>query len=302
MISGLYDKTSKISFSTYKDNFINFFGEYRKIIRELETEVQTLHGTYKRLDKLILVDDDTLENWEFEFKEIKEDTLNRIWDYNKLKSAETGKIVDSFIISFANPDSCENSIEIGRTVVFAPIVHYLQNMGLPQKLNTIEIKVKNNEFINIEDELTLIFVALSVKNAYKEEIVKRVCAVLEKIDYIDKSRRVVIDSLISYQIENFVKSKEDQEMLNKVVDMQMSVEEIFIQAERDYEFNSGFDSGLKEGKKEGIKKGIEKGIKDSRDEIILNMLNDSVDDESILRFTGCSREYLQAFKKKQLFE
>lgn len=61
MIGGLYDKVSKISFSTYGDDFLNYFGEYKKIIRELETEVQSLKGSYRRLDKLILVDDDTLE-------------------------------------------------------------------------------------------------------------------------------------------------------------------------------------------------------------------------------------------------
>ncbi len=76
--------------------------------------------------------------------------------------------------------------------------------------------------------------------------------------------------------------------------MQMSIEEIFIQAERDYEFNSGFDSGMKEGMKEGIK--------NSKDEIILNMLKESVDEESILRLTGCSREYLHEFKRKHSIE
>ncbi|MBQ8017983.1 MAG: hypothetical protein IJ258_07745 [Methanobrevibacter sp.] len=302
MIEGLYDKTSKISFSTYKDDFKKYFQEYKKIIREMETEVQTLQGSYKRLDKLVLVDDDTLENWEFEFKKIDKDTLKKIWEYNKLKSAQTGKIVDSFIISFANPDLCEESIKIGRSIVFAPIIRYLQNMHLTKKLNNIEVKVKDNECISIEDELTLIFVALSVKNADKEEIVKRVCAILDEIDYIEKSRRVIIDSLISYQIENSVKSKKDQDMLNKVVDMQMSVEDIFIQAERDYEFNSGFDYGMKEGIKEGIKEGKKDGIKISKDEIILNMLNESVDDESIQRLTGCSRQYLQEFKREHSIE
>lgn len=292
MIGGLYDKVSKISFSTYGDDFLNYFGEYKKIIRELETEVQSLKGSYRRLDKLILVDDDTLENWEFESKKINNDTLNRIWEYNKLKSSETGKNVDSFIISFANPNSCEESIEIGRTIVFAPIILYLQNMGLPKKLNTIEIKVKNNHNISIEDELTLIFVALSVKNSYKGEFVKRVCNVLEKIDYIDRNRRIVIDSLISFKIENFIESKQDKEILNQVVKMQMSVEELFIQTERDYEYNSGFDYGMKEGMKEGKKA--------SMDKVILNMLNDSVDDETIQRFTGCTKEYLQSFKKEHM--
>jgi hypothetical protein len=288
MINGLYDKTSKIAFSTYGDEFLMYFGEYKQIIRELGTEVHTLHGTHKRLDRLALVDDDTLQNWEFELKEIKDETLTRIWQYNNLKSAEIGKIMDSFIISFANPDYCEEAVEIGRSIVFAPIIKYLQKMGLPKKLNTIENKVNHNQKITIQDELTLIFVTLSVKDSLKEEMVIRVCNVLKKIDYIDEYRRVVIDSLISFQIENFVKSKENRTKLNEVVGMQMSVEELFVQTEREYEFDSGFSKGMIEGKKE------------VQEQFILNMMNDSIDDETILKWTNCSEERLQEIKRKFL--
>ena len=284
MINGLYDKTSKIAFSTYGDEFLMYFGEYKQIIRELGTEVHTLHGTHKRLDRLALVDDDTLQNWEFELKEIKDETLTRIWQYNNLKSAEIGKIMDSFIFSFANPDYCEEAVEIGRSIVFAPIIKYLQKMGLPKKLNTIEKKVNDNKKITVFDEMTLVFVTLSVKDRYKEKMLKRVCNVLKKIDYIEEYRRIVIDSLISFQIENFVKSQEEMDKLNEVVGMQMSVEELFVQAEREQVFDSGYDQGREE----------------SKDEIIRNMLEDSVDDEIILKFTKCSRQHLQELKTKYL--
>ena len=108
--------------------------------------------------------------------------------------------MDSFIISFANPDSCKETVEIGRSIVFAPIIKYLQKMGLPKELNTIEDKVNDNKKITVHDELTLIFVTLSVKDSSKEKMLKRVCSVLKKIDYISEYRRVVIDSLISFQI------------------------------------------------------------------------------------------------------
>jgi len=289
MIDGLYDKTSKILFSTYGDDFLEYFGEYKKIIRELGTEVHTLYGTHRRLDRLALVDDNTLQNWEFEVKEINDDTLSRIWEYNNLKSAEIGTIMDSFIISFANPDSCKEAVEIGRSIVFAPIIKYLQKMGLHKKLNTIEEKVNDNKKITVQDELTLIFVTLSVKDSSKEKMLKRVCGVLKKIDYIVEYRRVVIDSIISFQIENFVKTKEDKDNLNEVVSMQMSVEELFVQTEREYEFDSGYNQGIKEG--------VKKGKIEAEDEIILNMLKNSIEDELIMKYTNCSREHLQELKK-----
>ena len=286
MIKDLYDKTSKISFSTYRDDFLMYFGEYKKIIGELGTEIHTLGGAHKRLDKLVLVDDDTLQNWEFEFRAIKENTLSKIWQYNNLKSAEISKIMDSFIISFANPELCEETIEIGRSIVFAPIIKYLQKMDLPQKLNTIEIKVNNNEKISIEDELTLIFVALSVSDNNKEKIVKRVCRVLDEIDYIDDYRQRVIDSLISFQIENFVKSKNDRDKLNEVVDMKVPVEELFLQVERESVYDEGFERGFDKGKLEG------------KDETIVNMLAKSFDVETIREVTGCSRKHIFELKNK----
>lgn len=54
-------------------------------------------------------------------------------------------------------------------------------MGLPKRLNIVEYKVKSNIKISRQDELTLIFVALSVSDKDKEEMVKRVCGVLKLI-------------------------------------------------------------------------------------------------------------------------
>ena len=92
MIDNLYDKTSKISFSAYQNDFLKYFGEYKKVISELGTEIDTLYGKHRRLDKLILVDDDTIQNWEFEFGIIGEDELIKSWEYNIIKSAQTGKV------------------------------------------------------------------------------------------------------------------------------------------------------------------------------------------------------------------
>lgn len=78
LIDKIYDKTSKISFSTYGGDFLRYFGEYAEIIQELGTETDTLNGKNKRLDKLILVDDGTLQNWEFEFQDLDEDTLKNL--------------------------------------------------------------------------------------------------------------------------------------------------------------------------------------------------------------------------------
>ncbi|WP_296872728.1 hypothetical protein [uncultured Methanobrevibacter sp.] len=74
-----------------------------------------------------------------------------------------------------------------------------------------------------------------------------------------------------------------------VVVMQMSVEELFVQTELEYQFDSGYNKGIKEG--------VKKGKKETEDEIIMNMLENSFDDELIVKATNCSREHLQELKK-----
>lgn len=64
----------------------------------------------------------------------------------------------------------------------------------------------------------------------------------------------MIDSLISFQIENFVKSEKE------------------------------------EGRSEGVSQ--------VKDEIILKMLDDSIDDETIQKCTGCSLEHIHELKLK----
>ena len=72
--------------------------------------------------------------------------------------------------------------------------------------------------------------------------------------------------------------------------MKKSIEELFIQVEREYEFDSGYRKGWEEGFNEAKKEG--------RDEIALNMLRSSVDDETIIKLTKCSRQHLQELKRK----
>ena len=282
LIDKIYDKTSKISFSTYGDDFLRYFGEYAKIIQELGTETDTLNGKNKRLDKLVLVDDGTLQNWEFELKDLDKDSLKKSWCYNNLKSAETGKIVDSFIVAFGNPKNCDETVDIGRSIHFAPIIKYFQKMGLPEKLKNIESKVKNNEKVDIFDELTLIFVTLSAHDKDKQETLNRVCDVLKKVEYIDGFRRKVIDSLIAFQIENFIDSKDERDRLNGVVDMQMSVEELFKQVFLEDEYDKGYDKGYDEGK----------------DEMILNMLKKSASIDFIQDVSGYSRGHILKIKNQ----
>lgn len=72
--------------------------------------------------------------------------------------------------------------------------------------------------------------------------------------------------------------------------MQVPVEELFLQVEREEQFDKGYDSGYDKGKSEGFD--------EANDKIIMNMLSKSVKEEVIQDFVGCSRDRIRKIKDK----
>lgn len=70
--------------------------------------------------------------------------------------------------------------------------------------------------------------------------------------------------------------------------MKKSIEELFVQVEREYEFDLGYTKGFNEGKNEVIV------------EVALRMLRSSVEDKTILKLINCSRQRLQELKRKTI--
>ena len=129
---------------------------------------------------------------------MNENQLKTFWEYNNVKSAQTGKIADSFVVSFANPDSCDEEVNVGRSILFRPIIKFFQKMNLDKKVIMIENKIKINKKLSKQDEITLVLETLAVDNENKEKSVKFVCNLLKNIGDINNYRRTVIDSLIAF--------------------------------------------------------------------------------------------------------
>lgn len=86
--------------------------------------------------------------------------------------------------------------------------------------------------------------------------------------------------------------------------MKKSIEELFVQVEREHEFDSGYNKGYNEGFNEGFNKGFNESFNEGKNQVIaevaLRMLRSSVDDETILKLTNCSRQRLQELKRKMI--
>lgn len=70
--------------------------------------------------------------------------------------------------------------------------------------------------------------------------------------------------------------------------MKIPVEELFLQVEREVEFQNRYEQGFDEGKEEG------------KDEIILNMLDKKFDFDTIQKAVGCSKEHIQKLSNKHV--
>ena len=82
--------------------------------------------------------------------------------------------------------------------------------------------------------------------------------------------------------------------------MKKSIEELFVQVEREHEFDSGYNKGYNEGFNKGFNESFNEGKNQVIDEVALRMLRSSVDDETILKLTNCSRQRLQELKRKMI--
>ena len=56
--------------------------------------------------------------------------------------------------------------------------------------------------------------------------------------------------------------------------------------------------GINKGIKQGLKQGVEQGSAETKEEIILKMLEDNLPDENIKQYTGVTTEELEKIKEK----
>ena len=66
---------------------------------------------------------------------------------------------------------------------------------------------------------------------------------------------------------------------------------------KNYE-QKGLEKGIKKGIKEGIKRGLEKGIEQGKQDIIIGMLKQKIDESTIKLITGFSQEDINKLKTK----
>ena len=91
------------------------------------------------------------------------------------------------------------------------------------------------------------------------------------------------------KIDRFVGNNDNME----AYDMAKEAERIR-RAEIGFARKEGRDEGWKEGRDDGLKEGRDDGLKEGRDEtkreIVINMLNDNLSIESIVKYSGLSED------------
>ena len=148
-------------------------------------------------------------------------------------------------------------------------------------LSKILILEKFKDKMNIEDYL--------IKLSYFKFNNKEINILTQMI------QNSIIKKIGPESVKNFINK------INKKECDDMSALEIFLEKLIDESIEKGLkqgiEKGMEKGMEKGIKKGIKQGIEQNRKSIILKMLKNQMDDETIILMTEISREKLETIKQ-----
>ena len=145
----------------------------------------------------------------------------------------------------------------------------------------IEKAKDNEEIIKYLEEITTEI--NSNKEIYSEEI--------------KKIFTIMIDQILTIKIGK-EKAKEFKQNINKEKGGNKKVMTVFETIEEDNKriFSNGMKAGIESGIESGIKTGIKTGIRQSKVEIIKNMLKEKLSIELISKITGVSQKEISKMK------
>ena len=132
---------------------------------------------------------------------------------------ETGKPVNSIIISTGDPNKSEIEAWIGKVNKYTPIrIIFLKSYPGDQRLIRVKLKIENNKELTNFDVLDLILIPFLNTTKNPEEIVKEICKYVSKITKITKEQIKMLTWGLWLTTEIFI---ENPETLEKVRSMSL---------------------------------------------------------------------------------
>ena len=172
-----------------------------------------------------------------------------------------------------------------------------------EKIQGLNIKIGNYSLVDInnytekellEDNTFISKMMLIEKSKNTEEIAETLEKIISKTQKEDKELLKRIIEIILEEKIGITKSTELIRKLEKGSDSMLAVVDMIRKENQMY-----IDMGRKEGKKEGKKEGEKTGKMQKLKEIVLNMIEENLPNETIMKVTGISPKEIEEIKNSK---
>ena len=172
-----------------------------------------------------------------------------------------------------------------------------------EKIQGLNIKIGNYSLVDInnytekellEDNTFISKMMLIEKSKNTEEIAETLEKIINRIQKEDKELLKSIIEIILEEKLGITKSTELIRKLGKKSDSMLAVVDMIRKENQMY-----IDMGRKEGKKEGKKEGEKTGKMQKLKEIVLNMIEENLPNETIMKVTGISPKEIEEIKNSK---
>ena len=220
-----------------------------KIKKVYSTELITPNFKGLLMDFVYEMVDDSYIHYEHYSGNLTHGNLTHTGRYDMELHEETGKPINTIIISTGNPNKSETECWIGKVNKYTPIrIIFLKKYPGDQRLKNVKIKIENNKKLTTFDILDLIFIPFLNTTKNSEEIVKEICGYVSKITKITTKQTKILTWGLWLTTEIFIKNPETLEKVRTMSILKgQSINEKL--HNREIELRQ---EGIKEGKQEGI--------------------------------------------------
>lgn len=295
----------KLLSETYKEKSFEAYGLHLPRIKEvLPTNLPAVMANELRMDNLFLLEDGTLALVDYEAKNKISNRIKYINYIGRLleryfKENKKVPTIRMIVIYTGNVKTAKSIFQIGCMTLKLEQV-FIRKLPKEKIYQTIKRKLKQKEPLTEQELMQLSILPLA--ESKKEEKQKRIREIIELANQIptEEDQTFVLTNLW-VSTDKFI-DKQCAEMIRRCI--QMTKVGRLLQEEYEQKTKEAFEKGERQGIEHGIQKGIQKGIQEGKQEekinIVTMMLNDKMDIEKIIKFSGLSKEEIEKIQTNLL--
>ena len=155
-----HDTLQKLSLIAFAQAILTMMGDARKVVGFYPTELIIPTFRQRLMDGVLVLEDGTLINIEFQSGNIGEKFLLRCAQYAINLRLISGKLVETNIISTGIRKNSKMVAFISKFFPFKPRLFFYSEFDGLERLINIKEKIKNQEKLSQEDHYNLIFIPL----------------------------------------------------------------------------------------------------------------------------------------------